>query len=114
MARGGFPGMMGGGNMMQLQRQAQKLQQKVTEMQEELEKREFEASVGGGVVTVKVTGKKEVVSITIKPEAVDPDDVEMLQDLVCGAVNEALKAASDTMEKEMSKLTGGISMPGLF
>ena len=115
MARnGGFPGMMGGGNMMQLQRQAQKLTQKMNEMQEELEKREFEASAGGGMVTVKVTGKKEVVSVEIKPEAVDPDDVEMLQDLVLAAVNEALKAASETTEREMSKLTGGISMPGLF
>ncbi|MBQ9951452.1 MAG: YbaB/EbfC family nucleoid-associated protein [Clostridia bacterium] len=114
MARGGFPGMMGGGNMQQLARQAQKLQQQMTKMQEELESREYEASAGGGMVTVKVSGKKELLGIEIKPEAVDPDDVEMLQDLVLAAVNEALRTANDTMEREMSKLTGGMSMPGLF
>ncbi len=76
MARGGFPGM--GGNMQQLARQAQKLQQQMAKMQEELEAREYEAAAGGGVVTAKVNGKKELVALTIKPEAVDPDDVEML------------------------------------
>ncbi len=106
--------MMGGGNMQQLARQAQKLQQQMTKMQEELETREYEASAGGGMVTVKVSGKKELIGIEIKPEAVDPDDVEMLQDLVLAAVNEALRTANDTMEREMSKLTGGMSMPGLF
>lgn len=114
MARGGFPGMMGGGNMQQLARQAQKLQQQMTKMQEELETREYEASAGGGMVTVKVSGKKELISIEIKPEAVDPDDVEMLQDLVLAAVNEALRTANDTTEREMNKLTGGLNMPGLF
>ena len=114
MARGGFPGMMGGGNMQQLARQAQKLQQQMTKVQEELEQREYEASAGGGMVTVKVSGKKELISIEIKPEAVDPDDVEMLQDLVLAAVNEALRTANDTTEREMSKLTGGLNMPGLF
>ena len=114
MARGGFPGMGMGGNMQQLARQAQKLQQQMTKMQEELEAREYEASAGGGMVSVKVNGKKEVLAIEIKPEAVDPDDVEMLQDMVLAAVNEALRTASETSEREMSKLTGGISMPGLF
>ena len=114
MARGGFPGMMGGGNMQQLARQAQKLQQQMTKIQEELEAREYEASAGGGMVTVKVSGKKEVLAIEIKPEAVDPDDIEMLQDMVLAAVNEGLRTANDTMEREMSKLTGGMSMPGLF
>ena len=114
MGRGGFPGMMGGGNMQQLARQAQKLQQQMQKMQEEVEAREFEASSGGGMVTVKVNGKREVLSIEIKPEAVDPDDVEMLQDLVLAAVNEALRSAADTVEREMGKLTGGMSMPGLF
>ncbi len=114
MARGGFPGMMGGGNMQQLARQAQKLQQQMTKVQEELEQREYEASAGGGMVTVKVSGKKELVSLEIKPEAVDPDDVEMLQDMVIAAVNEALRTANDTMEREMGKLTGGLNMPGLF
>ena len=106
--------MMGGGNMQQLARQAQKLQQQMAKMQEELEAREFEASSGGGMVSVRVSGKKEVLSIEIKPEAVDPDDVEMLQDLVLAAVNEALRTASDTVEREMGKLTGGMGMPGLF
>ena len=106
--------MMGGGNMQQLARQAQKLQQQMTKMQEEIEAREFEASAGGGMCTAVVNGKKELLSITIKPEAVDPDDVEMLQDLVLAAVNEALRNAADTMEREMGKMTGGLSMPGLF
>ena len=114
MARGGFPGMMGGGNMQQLARQAQKLQQQMAKLQEELETREYEASAGGGMVTVKVNGKHEVLGIEIKPEAVDPDDVEMLQDLVLAAVNEAMRQATDTTEREMGKVTGGLNMPGLF
>ena len=113
MARGGFPNMMGG-NMQQLARQAQKLQQQMTKKQEEIEAREFEASAGGGMATAKVNGKRELLSLTIKPEAVDPDDVEMLQDLIVAAVNEALRQASDTMEQEMGKMTGGLGMPGLF
>ncbi len=103
-----------GGNMQQLARQAQKLQQQMEKVQADLEAREFEASAGGGMVNVKVNGKKEVLAIEIKPEAVDPDDVEMLQDLVLAAVNEALRIAGETTEQEMGKLTGGISMPGLF
>ena len=106
--------MMGGGNMQQLARQAQKLQQQMTRKQEEVEAREFEATAGGGMATAKVNGKKELLSLTIKPEAVDPDDVEMLQDLVVAAVNEALRAAGDAMEQELGKMTGGLSMPGLF
>ena len=105
---------MMGGNMQALARQAQKLQQQMTKMQEELEAKEYEASSGGGMVTVKVNGKKEVLSLEIKPEAVDPEDVEMLQDLVMAAVNEALRTAGDTMEREMSTLTGGMNVPGLF
>ncbi|MDI9505953.1 MAG: YbaB/EbfC family nucleoid-associated protein [Candidatus Excrementavichristensenella sp.] len=115
MARGGgFPGMMGGGNMQQLARQAQKLQQNMARLQEELEAREFEASAGGGMVSAKVNGKKELLDLIIAPEAIDPDDPEMLQDLVIAAVNEALKNAGDTMEREMGKMTGGIGIPGLF
>ena len=114
MARGGFPGMGMGGNMQQLARQAQKLQQQMTKMQEELEEREYEATAGGGVVTAKVNGKKELVALTIKPEAVDPDDVEMLQDTVMAAVNEALRTATETSEREMGKLTGGLNLGGLF
>ena len=106
--------MMGGGNMQQLARQAQTVQQQMAKKQEEIEAREFEATAGGGMATAKVNGKKELLSITIKPEAVDPDDVEMLQDLIMAAVNEALRAAGDAMENEMGKMTGGLSMPGLF
>ena len=114
MARGGFPGMMGGANMQQLARQAQKLQQQMAKAQEELDAREFEATSGGGMVTATVTGKRELLALTIKPEAVDPDDVEMLEDMVMAAVNEALRTAADTAEREMGKLTGGMGMPGLF
>ena len=114
MARGGFPGMMGGANMQQLARQAQKLQQQMAKAQEELDAREFEATSGGGMVTAKVNGKRELLALTIKPEAVDPDDVEMLEDMVMAAVNEALRTAAETVEREMGKLTGGIGMPGLF
>ena len=106
--------MMGGGNMQQLARQAQKLQQQMQQMQEEIEQKEFEASAGGGMCTAKVNGKKELLGIEIKPEAVDPDDIEMLQDLVLAAVNEGIRLANETSEREMSKLTGGMNMPGLF
>ena len=112
MARG-FQGMPGG-NMQALARQAQTMQQKMMEMQAELEAREYEASAGGGVVTAKVNGKKELLALSIKPEAVDPDDVEMLEDTVMAAINEALRTATETTEKEMSKLTGGMNIPGLF
>ena len=107
--------MMGGGNnMQQLARQAQKLQQQMEKIQEEVEAREFEATAGGGMATAKVNGKKELISIEIKPEAVDPDDVEMLQDLIVAAVNEALRQAGDAMEQSMGKMTGGMSLPGFF
>ena len=110
MARGGFPGMGMGGNMQQLARQAQKLQQQMTKVQEELDAREFEASAGGGVVTARVNGKKELLSLTIKPEAVDPEDVEMLQDMVIAAVNEAMRKAESDASASMSKLTGGMNL----
>lgn len=112
MAKGGFPGM--GGNMNNLMKQAQKLQKQMEEAQKDLETKEFEASVGGGAVTVRVSGKKELKDIIIKPEVVDPDDVEMLQDLVLTAVNEALKKAEDETNSSMGKLTGGLNMPGMF
>ncbi|GHU82460.1 hypothetical protein FACS1894196_0810 [Clostridia bacterium] len=112
MARGGFPGMPGGGNMQQLMRQAQKMQQQMVEMQEALDAREYEASAGGGMVSAKVSGKREVLSLTIDPRAVDPDDVELLQDTIIAAVNEALRAGEETREREMGKLGGG--MGGLF
>ena len=116
MAKGGFPrGMgMGGANMNQMIKQAQKMQEQMLKMQEELEEKTFDASSGGGVVSVKINGKKELIEINIKPEAVDPDDVEMLQDLIVAAVNEGLRKADESSQSEMSKLTGGMSIPGLF
>ncbi len=113
MAKGGFPG-MGGGNMNNLLKQAQKFQKQMEDMQKELENKEFEASVGGGVVVAKANGKKQIVDIQIKPEAVDPDDVEMLQDLILSACNEALKKAEEETADEMKKLTGGLNLPGMF
>ncbi len=116
MAKGGFPrGMgMGGANMSQMIKQAQKMQEQMMKMQEEIEEKVFEATSGGGVVSVKVSGKKELKEINIKPEAVDPDDVEMLQDLILAAVNEALRCADENSANEMGKLTGGLNIPGLF
>ena len=117
MAKGfnsrGMAGMggMGGANMQNMIRQAQKMQQDMLKAQEELESKTYEAASGGGVVSAVVSGKKEIVSITIDPEAVDPDDVEMLQDLIVAAVNEALRKAGDDANSQMSKLTGGINMP---
>ena len=111
-ARRGFTN----GKVSGAQRQAE-LQQKIAQMQEQMnatqeavEAQEFTASVGGGVVEAKVNGKKEVLAVTIKPEAVDPEDVEMLQDLVVSAVNEALRQAGDAMEKGMSDVTGGLNL----
>ena len=112
MAKGGFPGGLGGGNMNNLMKQAQMLQKKMEEAQKEAEIEEFEASVGGGAVSVRVNGKKEVLAIKIKPEVVDEDDVEMLEDLVLSAVNEALRKAEEETSSKMSKLTGGMNMPG--
>lgn len=112
MAKGGFPGGFGGGNMNNLMKQAQMLQKKMEEAQKEAETEEFEASVGGGAVAVRVNGKKEVLAIKIKPEVVDEDDVEMLEDLVLSAVNEALRKAEEETSSKMSKLTGGMNMPG--
>ena len=114
MARGGFPGGFGGGNINNLMKQAQKLQKEMAQAQQELEEKEFEASVGGGAVLVKVNGKKEVLSIKIKEEVVDPDDVEMLEDLVLSAVNEALKKADEETSNKIGKLTGGLNIPGMF
>jgi DNA-binding YbaB/EbfC family protein len=108
----GMPPM--GGNMNNLLKQAQKLQKQMEDMKEEIEKRTVEASSGGGAVTAVVTGKRELVDIKIKQEVVDPDDVEMLQDLILAAINEALTKANEMMEQEMAKVTGGLSMPGLF
>ncbi len=104
-------GGMGGGNMNNMIRQAQKMQQDMMKAQEELEAKSYEASAGGGVVKAVVSGKKEVVSVTIDPEAVDPEDVEMLQDLIVAAVNEAMRLANEDAASQMSKLTGGLNLP---
>ncbi len=104
---GGF----GGGNMNNMIRQAQKMQQDMLKAQEELEGRSYEASAGGGVVSAVVSGKKELTSVTIDPEAVDPDDVEMLQDLIVAAVNEAMRKANEDAASQMSRLTGGMNLP---
>lgn len=114
MAKGGFPGGFGGGNMNNLMKQAQAMQKKMEEMQKQIEASEFEASAGGGAVSVKVNGKKEVLGINIKPEVVDADDVEMLEDLVLSAVNEALRKADEETANKMGKVTGGMNIPGLF
>ena len=110
MAKGrNYPmGTMGGGNMQQLMRQAQKMQQDMLRKQEELEQQEFTETVGGGMVTATVTGAKVLRSVTIDPQCVDPDDVETLQDLVVAAVNAALEKAAQASEAEMGKLTGGM------
>ena len=106
MARGGFPGMPGGGNMQQLMKQAQKMQQQMLQMQEELDARTYEASAGGGMVKAVVSGKRELLSLTVDPQAVDPDDVDLLEDMILAAVNEALRAGEDTREREMGRLGG--------
>lgn len=106
---------MGGAqNMNAMIRQAQKMQDEITTLQEDIENREFSATSGGGAVSVVVTGKKTIKSLTINKEVVDSEDVEMLQDLVISAINEAVNQVESTTETEMSKITGGVSLPGLF
>ena len=111
-ARRGFTNgkISGAARQAEMQQKIAEMQAAMTSAQENVEAQEFTASVGGGVVEAKVNGKKEVLSVTIKPEAVDPEDVEMLQDLVVSAVNEALRQAGDAMEKGMSGLTGGLDL----
>lgn len=101
----------GMGNMM---KQAQQMQRKMEEMQKELESREVEASAGGGMVNVRVNGKQQLLGITIEPDAVDPQDVDMLQDLIMVAVNEGVRKSQEMVQSEMGKLTGGMNIPGLF
>ncbi len=113
MAKGGFP-RMPGGNMNNMIKQAQKMHQDMLRVQEELEAKTVEATVGGGSVTVEVSGKKELIKISIQPDAVDPDDVEMLEDLILAAVNEGMRKAEEMATNEMNKVAGGMSIPGLF
>lgn len=108
--RGGFPGMGGGGNMQQMLKQAQQMQRRIGELQEELEAREYTATAGGGMVEARMNGKKELLALSINPQAVDPDDVEMLEDLVIAAVNEVIRTVEDTAGEEMEKITGGMPL----
>ena len=114
--RANIPKGMGGGpqNMNAMIRQAQKMQEDMEALQAELDEREYDISAGGGVVGVKINGKKEILSINIEPEIVDPDDIETLSDILVAAVNEAIKRVEDTNSAEMSKITGNMGMPGLF
>ena len=114
MAKGGYRGGMGGGMNMNMIKQAQKMQQDMVKMQEELESKEYDATAGGGMVKAVVNGKHELLSLSIHPEAVDPEDVEMLQDMVVAAVNEAMRKAEAEAAQNMSKLTGGLNLGGLF
>ena len=111
-----LPQGMGGGpqNMQAMLKQAQKMQEDMANMQAELEEREYDISAGGGVVNVKINGKKEILSIDIKPEIVDPDDIETLSDILVAAVNEAIKRVDETNNAELNKITGPMNLPGLF
>ena len=107
--RGGFPGGAIQGNMNNLMKQAQRMQRQMEETNKELEAKEYTASAGGGAVTVTVSGKKEVVSVKLAPEVVDPDDIEMLEDLIMAATNEAFRQMEESNAQAMAKLTGGLS-----
>ena len=114
--RANIPKGMGGGpqNMQAMIRQAQKMQEDMAAKQEELNAREYDVSAGGGVVNVKINGKREILAIDLKEEIVDPDDIETLSDILVAAINEAIKRVDDTNNDEMGKITGAMNMPGLF
>ncbi len=107
-------GMGGAQNMNAMIRQAQKMQEDMAALQEELDAKEYDISAGGGVVGIKINGKREILSIDIQPEIVDPDDIETLSDILVAAVNEAIKRVDDTNSREMEKITGSMGMPGMF
>ena len=111
--RGGFPGMGMPGNMNNLMKQAQKMQRQMEENQKALEEKEFTATAGGGAVEVTISGKREVTKVKLQEEVVDPDDIEMLEDMVAAAINATVKQEDETAEAEMGKLTGGMNIPGL-
>ncbi len=113
--RANYPKGMGGGpqNMNAMIQQAQKMQEEMNALQEDLDNREYEVSAGGGAVSVKINGKRQILSMDIAPEIVDPDDIETLSDILVAAVNEAIKRVDDTNNAEMSKLTGSMGMPGM-
>lgn len=104
----------GASSMQGMIRQAQKMQEQMAALQEELDAREYQVKAGGGAVTLTINGKKEVSALEISPDIVDPDDIETLSDVIIAAVNEAIKKVEDTNNEEMSKITGGMSMPGVF
>ncbi len=114
MAKNSFRGMPGGMNQAAMMKQAQKMQQELLRMQEEQENKTYTATSGGGMVSATVNGKHELQDMQINPEAVDPEDVEMLQDMVIAAVNEAMRAADADAANNMSRLTGGLNLGGLF
>ncbi len=115
MAKGGFPrGMGGGANMNQMLKQAQKMQEQMLKMQEEMEAKTYEAVVGGGAVKVVIDGKRQVQEVVLSPEVVDPDDIEMLQDLIVAAVNEGLRKLDAESSAQLGSITGGLNIPGLF
>ena len=114
MAKNNFRGMPGGMNQAAMIKQAQKMQQDMLRMQEEMENKTYSATTGGGMVTAEVSGKHQLVSLSIKEEAVDPDDVEMLQDMIIAAVNEAMRTADTDAANNMSRLTGGLNLGGMF
>ena len=114
MAKNNFRGMPGGMNQAAMMKQAQKMQQELLRMQQEQENKTYTAASGGGMVSATVNGKHELTALEIKPEAVDPDDVEMLQDMVIAAVNEAMRSADTDAANNMSRLTGGLNLGGLF
>ena len=108
-----IPQGMGGGNMQSMLKQAQKMQEDMADKQAELEAREYEVAAGGGVVTVKISGKKELLSVKLAEEIVDPDDIETLEDLIVAGVNEAIKKVEADAAAEMAKITGGMNIPGM-
>ena len=114
MAKGGFRGMPGGMNQAAMMKQAQKMQQEMLRMQQEQETKTYTCAAGGGMVSATVNGKHELVNLEIKPEAVDPDDVDMLQDMIIAAVNEAMRTADADAANNMSRLTGGLNLGGMF
>jgi DNA-binding YbaB/EbfC family protein len=111
-----IPQGMGGGpsSMQGMIRQAQKMQEQMTALQEELDAREYDVAAGGGAVKIRINGKKEVLSVVLDPDIVDPDDIESLQDVLVAACNEAIRKVEDTNAAEMSKVTGGMNLPGMF
>ena len=111
-----LPQGMGGGpsNMQSMLKQTQKMQEDMAALQAELEEREYDVAAGGGVINVKINGKKEILSVKIDPEVVDPDDIETLEDLIVAAVNEGIKKVESVSAEEMQKITGSMSIPGMF